>query len=48
MAKATKGSSSVSVKREKPKVSRPGIHAKTKTSKLKNSKNYKKINRGQG
>lgn len=48
MAKSTKGSSSVSVKREKPKVSRPGIHAKTKTSKLKNSKNYKKINRGQG
>lgn len=48
MAKASKGSNSVSVKREKPKVSRPGIHAKTKTSKLKNSKNYKKINRGQG
>ena len=48
MAKAAKGSSSVSVKRDKPKVSRPGIHAKTKTSKLKKSKNYKKINRGQG
>ena len=50
MAKATKskGSSTVSVKKDKPKVSRPGIHAKTKTSKLKNSKNYKKINRGQG
>lgn len=30
------------------KVSRPGIHAKTKTSKLKSSKNYKKLNKGQG
>lgn len=30
------------------KVSRPGIHAKCKTSKLKSSKNYKKQNRGQG
>jgi hypothetical protein len=32
---------------EKPKVSRPGVHAKTKTSKLKSSKNYKKLSRGQ-
>lgn len=30
------------------KVSRPGIHAKTKTSRLKSSKNYKKLYRGQG
>lgn len=30
------------------KVSRPGIHAKTKTSKLKSSKNYKKLYKGQG
>ena len=30
------------------KVSRPGVHSKTKTSKLKSSKNYKKSNRGQG
>lgn len=29
-------------------VSRPGVHAKTKTSKLKSSKNYKKLYRGQG
>jgi hypothetical protein len=29
-------------------VSRPGVHAKAKTSKLKSSKNYKKLNRGQG
>ncbi len=33
---------------EKPKVSRPGVHAKTKTSKLKSSKLYKKAYRGQG
>lgn len=32
----------------KPKVKRPGVHAKSKTSKLKSSKNYKKLNRGQG
>ncbi len=30
------------------KVSRPGVHSKTKSSKLKSSKNYKKIYRGQG
>lgn len=34
--------------KEKPKVSRPGVHSKTKTSKLKSSKNYVKLNRGQG
>lgn len=32
----------------KPKVSRTGVHAKTKTSKLKSSKNYKKIYKAQG
>lgn len=35
-------------KRVKIKISRPGIHAKSKTSKLKSSKNYKKLYRGQG
>lgn len=35
-------------KRTKLNVSRPGIHAKSKTSNLKNSKNYKKTYRGQG
>ena len=30
------------------KVSRPGVHAKSKTSKLKSSKNYKKLYGGQG
>ena len=29
-------------------VSRPGIHAKTKTSKMKSSKHYKKAYKGQG
>jgi hypothetical protein len=33
---------------ERPKVSRPGVHSKTKTSSLKLSKNYKKTYRGQG
>lgn len=33
---------------EKPKVKRPGVHAKTKTSKLKTSKNYRKKYKGQG
>ena len=33
---------------KKPKVKRPGVHAKTKTSKLKNSKNYQKRYVGQG
>ncbi len=32
----------------KPKVSRPGVHAKTKTSRSKKSKNYKKLYRAQG
>jgi hypothetical protein len=30
------------------KKSRPGVHAKTKTSRSKNAKNYKKKYRGQG
>ena len=30
------------------KVKRPGIHAKTKTSSLSSSKNYRKSYRGQG
>jgi hypothetical protein len=33
---------------EKKDISRPGVHAKTKMSKLKSSKNYKKAYRGQG
>lgn len=34
-------------KLEKKKVSRPGVHSK-KSSKLKSSKNYKKLYAGQG
>jgi len=30
------------------KVRRPGVHAKTKTSNVKSSKNYKKKYKGQG
>ena len=33
---------------DKPKIKRPGVHAKSKTSKLKSSKNYKKRYAGQG
>ena len=44
MAKVKESSS----KLVKVKVSRPGIHAKSKTSKLKKSKNYKKSYRAQG
>lgn len=42
--------SSVSIGRKKirVKVSRPGIHGKTKQSKNKHSKNYIKVSRGQG
>jgi hypothetical protein len=36
------------VKEETPKVRRKGVHAKSKSSKLKTSKKYKKAYRGQG
>jgi hypothetical protein len=32
----------------KVKVSRPGVHSKTKTSKSKKSRNYRKSYKGQG
>ena len=32
----------------RPKVKRPGVHAKSKTSKIKNSKNYIKSYASQG
>ena len=35
-------------KKSNSKVNRPGIHAKTKHSNHKSSKNYRKLNRGQG
>lgn len=43
MAKQT-----ASVLRVVKDISRPGVHAKTKTSKLKTSKLYKKTYKGQG
>jgi hypothetical protein len=46
--KSTKTTSSSSLYKEKPKVNRKGIVAKTKSSKLKQSKNYRKAYRGQG
>ena len=33
---------------QKGKTSRPGVHSKSKTSKLKSSKLYKKLSKGQG
>ena len=44
MAKAKISGTSVMT----PKKGRPGVHAKTKTSRSKNSTNYKKKYRGQG
>lgn len=43
MAKQTEGT-----KKLKNKISRPGIHSKSKSSKLKSSKNYKKTYKSQG
>jgi hypothetical protein len=45
MAKATTGAVKTYTK---VKVSRPGVHSKTKTSKLKSSKNYRKAYKKQG
>ena len=47
MAAKTKGIQ-FNTYRVKPDVNRPGVHAKTKQSKNKNSKNYTKPYRGQG
>jgi hypothetical protein len=46
-AKVKSAASSFTYK-EKKKVRRKGVHAKTKTSKNKNSKLYSKLNIGQG
>jgi hypothetical protein len=45
---ANKDKSSVKSWSAKSKVSRPGVHAKTKTSSTKGSKNYQKKYKGQG
>ena len=44
MAKQTNSNIKIATK----KISRPGIHSKSKSSKLKSSKLYKKKNGGQG
>ena len=46
--KSSGKSSAASLFKVKPKIARPGVHAKTKASKLKSSKNYLKRSRGQG
>lgn len=48
MATKVKTTSSSSSFKSKPKVRRPGVHSKTKTSKSKQSKQYKKLYKGQG
>jgi len=47
-AKASKSNTSTLLFKEAAKVSRPGVHAKTKSSGLKQSKNYQKTYKGQG
>lgn len=47
MAAKTKVTSAVTFN-ARPKVRRPGVHAKTKQSNAKTSRNYKKSYRGQG
>ncbi len=48
MAKVKTKTSSVKVFQVKPKRRRPGIVSKKKSSKLKSSKNYRKLYKGQG
>ena len=43
-----KKSNNIENKQVKPSIKRPGVHAKSQTSNLKSSKNYKKAYRGQG
>lgn len=47
MAKVKVGSTASQIKISVHK-KRPGVHSKSKSSKLKSSKNYTKLNRGQG
>jgi hypothetical protein len=47
MAAKQKGNT-VATHTDKPKVSRPCVHAKSKSSKLKSSKNYVKLYKSQG
>mgnify|MGYP003475977931 CR=1 FL=1 len=47
-AKSSDKKMNISQFRENPKIKRPGVHSKKKTSKLKTSKLYKKSYKGQG
>lgn len=47
-ASKSKSTSTASKFKVKPKIRRKGVVAKTKASKLKSSKHYKKRDRGQG
>lgn len=47
-SKGKSKTASVIVRVAKPKIKRKGVHAKTKMSKNKNSRNYVKTSRGQG
>jgi len=47
MAAKQKGNT-VATHTDTPKVSRPGVHSKSKYSKLKSSKNYVKLYKAQG
>jgi hypothetical protein len=48
MAKAKQTTTTTSSKRRDVKKKRPGVHSKSKSSKLKKSKNYLKKYKGQG
>jgi hypothetical protein len=48
MAASKKGALGSVTFKTRPKISRPGVHSKTKNSKNKNSKLYKKPYRSQG
>jgi hypothetical protein len=48
MAAKKGGAMNSVIHKVKPKVRRPGVHAKTKQSSIKTSKNYVKPYRGQG
>lgn len=48
MAKVKKQTEASKLYKQKSKVSRPGVHAKTKSSKIKGSKLYVKRSVGQG
>lgn len=39
---------SETIRKPKAKISRPGVHSKSKNSRMKHSKSYKKKNVGQG